>query len=460
MPRLETKLKTTFFAAPSRHRSPTFLELLLSLQQTSGGFRTYSGHAYWRMNATAAQLWPWLALLQLEAKTIFLRPPATAAAYFRRQAAAQTRCPSLDRLVDDGLSFTPISADFSPAMQKLCAGTSPANETVRCVLSNREAAAAASALLFSAHPGSSLRPRVFWEVDQPARVVLPRGRPSEAMLGSLQANGYARVDDWGLDMDTLSSQAAAHLERANQRRVAKHRPAPLSVTSREPLPALAPLLSNRSLARIISTYLGGRARYDGHVILHLSPNASLKTYSSANWHHDRCGRRLKLWIYLHNVQADGKPTLVAAGTHNAMHFSLAAGKLGWLARFRDSYVRDRHSVAAMTGRQGGGFVFDTNALHGTDMSGPLGRTAIILEFHPHGKISRLIKERGAEPLGPCPSLTERGRPTWPLGVPGLPLYPNERDEGAAGRWRRLKHVSVKHRRRRASKARGGPLRDE
>ena len=128
--------------------------------------------------------------------------------------------------------------------------------------------------------------------------------------------------------------------------------------------------------------------------------------------------------------------------------------------FRDSYVRDRHSVAAMTGRQGGGFVFDTNALHGTDMSGPLGRTAIILEFHPHGKISRLIKERGAEPLGPCPSLTERGRPTWPLGVPGLPLYPNERDEGAAGRWRRLKHVSVKHRRRRASKARGGPLRDE
>ena len=401
--------------------------------------------------------WPWLALLQLEAKTVFLRPPATAAAYFRQQAAAQTRCPSLDRLVDDGLSFTPISADFTPAMQKLCAGSS-ANETVRCVLSNREAAAAASALLFSAHPGSSLRPRVFWEVDQPARVVLPRGRPSKAMLSSLQAHGYARVDDWGLDMDTLSSQARQSLERASRRRAGKS--SPLSVTSREPLPALAPLLSNRSLARMISTYFGGRARYDGHVILHLSPNASLKTYSSANWHHDRCGRRLKLWIYLHDVQANGKPTLVAAGTHNAMHFSLAAGKLGWLARFRDSYVRDRHSVAAMTGRQGGGFVFDTNALHGTDMSGPLGRTAIILEFHPHGKIGRLIKERGAEPLGPCPSLTERGRPTWPLGVPGLPLYPNEeRDEGAAGRWRRPKHESLKHRRRRVSKARGGPPRE-
>ena len=411
------------------------------------------------MNATAAQHWPWLALLQLEAKSIFLRPPATAAAYFRQQAAAQTRCPSLDRLVDDGLSFTPISADFTPAMQKLCAGSS-ANETIRCVLSNREAAAAASALLFSAHPGSSLRPRVFWEVDQPARVVLPRGRPSEAMLDSLQAHGYARIDDWGLDMDALSSQAAAHLDRASQRRADKHRPEPLSVTSREPLPALAPLLSNRSLARMISTYLGGRARYDGHVILRLSPNASLTTYSSANWHHDRCGRRLKLWIYLHDVQANGKPTLVAAGTHNAMHFSLAAGKLGWLARFRDSYVRDRHTVAAMTGRRGGGFVFDTNALHGTDMSGPLGRTAVILEFHPHGKISRLIKERGAEPLGPCPSHTERGRPMWPVGVPGLPLYPSEeRDEGAgAGRWRG--HESVKHWRRRASKARGGGPRRE
>ena len=401
------------------------------------------------MNATAGS-WPWLALLQLEARTVFLRPPATAAAYFKQQAAAQAVCPSLDRLVDDGLSFTPISADFTPAMQKLCAG-GYANETARCVLSHREAAAAAHALLFSAHPGSSLRPRVFWEVDQPARVLLPRGRPSNAMLDSLQARGYARVDNWGLDMDALSSEAAAHLERANRRRAGKR--TPLSVTSRAPLPALAPLLSNRSLARTISTYLGGRARYDGHVILHLSPNASLKTYTSANWHHDRCGRRLKLWIYLHDVQADGKPTLVAGGTHNAMHFSLAAGKLGWLARFRDSYVRDRHSVAAMTGRRGGGFVFDTNALHGTDMSGPLGRTAVILEFHPHGKISRLIKERGSEPLGPCPSFTERGRPMWPLGVPGLPLYPSEeRDEGAAGRWRG--HESMKHRRRRASKARG------
>ena len=411
------------------------------------------------MQAASNGYWPWLALLQLEAKTVFLRPPATAAAYFRQQAAAQTRCPSLDRLVDDGLSFTPISADFTPAMQKLCAGSS-ANETVRCVLSNREAAAAASALLFSAHPGSSLRPRVFWEVDQPARVVLPRGRPSEAMLDSLQAHGYARIDDWGLDMGALSSQAAAHLDRASQRRADKHRPEPLSVTSREPLPALAPLLSNRSLAHMISTYLGGRARYDGHVILRLSPNASLTTYSSANWHHDRCGRRLKLWIYLHDVQSDGKPTLVAAGTHNAMHFSLAAGKLGWLARFRDSYVRDHHSVAPMTGRRGGGFVFDTNALHGTDMSGPLGRTAIILEFHPHGKIGRLIKERGSEPLGPCPSLTERGRPTWPLGVPGLPLYPNEeRVEGAAGRWRRPKHESVKHRRRRVNRSRGAPPRE-
>ena len=84
-----------------------------------------------------------------------------------------------------------------------------------------------------------------------------------------------------------------------------------------PLPALEPLLRNKQVAKVISTYLGGGARFDGHVVLELSNGTSIKDYLSGYWHHDRCGRRLKLFIFLHDVKRDGRPTVVAAGARHS-----------------------------------------------------------------------------------------------------------------------------------------------
>eukprot|EP00966_Prymnesium_polylepis_P165904 3834867-Prymnesium_polylepis.2 len=41
-----------------------------------------------------------------------------------------------------------------------------------------------------------------------------------------------------------------------------------------------------------------------------------RNYTSSTWHHDRCGRRLKLFLFLHDVAPNGRPTLVASGSHN------------------------------------------------------------------------------------------------------------------------------------------------
>ena len=76
-----------------------------------------------------------------------------------------------------------------------------------------------------------------------------------------------------------------------------------------------------------------------------------------------------------------------------------------VSRFTQGYAQHVASqlgveVTPLTGPAGGGFLFDTNALHrgmhdsGTEES----RTAVILEFHAHGKIAGL---RGHD--GPCPS---------------------------------------------------------
>ena len=96
-------------------------------------------------------------------------------------------------------------------------------------------------------------------------------------------------------------------------------------TSHATLPALEPLLRNKTIAKLISDYFGGPARYDGHTILQLLPSATAKTYASYQWHHDRCGRRLKLWVYVHDIpDLSYHPTLVARGTQGNLYYSLDA----------------------------------------------------------------------------------------------------------------------------------------
>ena len=83
-------------------------------------------------------------------------------------------------------------------------------------------------------------------------------------------------------------------------------------------------------------------------------------YWSGYWHHDRCGRRLKAFLFLHDVLPDGRPTMVANASHRTHYFSY-----DWLkgSRFADKYIRANYDVVPMTGKRGGGFIFDTNAIH-------------------------------------------------------------------------------------------------
>jgi hypothetical protein len=76
--------------------------------------------------------------------------------------------------------------------------------------------------------------------------------------------------------------------------------------------------------------------------------------------------------------------------------------MGQLARFSGAYINCTYTVDAMTAPAGGGFLFDTNALHSAAEfpKNNITRTAIILEFHPHDKVNS-IKKHGFK--NPCPS---------------------------------------------------------
>ena len=84
-------------------------------------------------------------------------------------------------------------------------------------------------------------------------------------------------------------------------------------------------------------------------------------YVAGHWHSDRAGRRLKLFVYLHDVDpVEGHPTLVAKGSQHLVHFSHDSYAN---SRYRDEFVRGEYEVLSLSGRRGQGFLFDTNALH-------------------------------------------------------------------------------------------------
>lgn len=225
-------------------------------------------------------------------------------------------------------------------------------------------------------------------------------------------HGFALVRDWNLDVAALRMQAEEALRHAKpsgpvQRIVMPH------------LDALQPLLANASLGRLLRDYLGGPVRYDGHVLLRLTRRVTRANYNSANWHHDRCGRRLKVFVFLHDVDAACHCTVVAPGSHRqwyALHGTPATAT----SRFREQHIRRHYEPLPLTGRGGGGFVFDTNGLHKVQIGHNTTRTAVVLEFHAHGKLPRLHGDH------PCPSLDPfRETVQGQRGIRAVPMYPPE-----------------------------------
>jgi hypothetical protein len=251
-----------------------------------------------------------------------------------------------------------------------------------------------------------------------------------AMLKSLRVNGFAAVRDWrsfGVDIDSLS----VVVERSSADALNSDRGAGV-------LEPLEPLLrSSLDFHWLLNQYMGapkvgepdsGGVRYDGHLIKNTTAVWSRKRMSqfpAGRWHHDRCGRRIKAFVYLSDVTSESHPTLIAAGTHETLYYTHDPHHIV-LSRYSDAAVRHHHVVHPMLGRRGGGFLFDTNVLHRIDMDGTKPRLLLALEFHPRGKIKRL---RGSGL--PCPSRSrdlggDRGR-SWKLwgGARGYPLYPHE-----------------------------------
>lgn len=116
--------------------------------------------------------------------------------------------------------------------------------------------------------------------------------------------------------------------------------------------------------------------------------------------------------------------MIAPGTHHTAYYTYEHEDLQ-LSRFADAHVRKHHRVVPMLGPRGGGFLFDSNALHKIEMEGSVSRQAVVLEWHAHHKVPALATFNA-----PCPSRRRnprerRNRAVWMDGLHGYPLYPPE-----------------------------------
>lgn len=274
-----------------------------------------------------------------------------------------------------------------------------------------------------APPSAAAPPSAVPTADTPAPT--PAAKPAaKQLLQSLLSDGFVQIADLGLNTTALTEQAYTALARDGVRSYRND-----IVTSRARLPALEPLLHNTTLAHAVRGYLGGSARFDGYATFKLTAQATTQTYPSGWWHHDRCGRRLRMFVYVHDVALDGRPTLAARGSHNVLSYYSYLDNIA-LTRFSDAFVRKRHEVVPLVGRAGGGFLLDTNALHRAQLDGARERIAILLEWHGHNKIPSLAGHDAVMAL-PCPSI-KSGPWSWTGGMPGWPLYP---PDAGARPWR-------------------------
>ncbi|KAG8465107.1 hypothetical protein KFE25_012470 [Diacronema lutheri] len=257
---------------------------------------------------------------------------------------------------------------------------------------------------------ASTYPLRFLHADVPsryrARTPALRGG-ARSLFERLARDGFVRITRWeGIDIAEITRVAMAALD-AQQRRLSgsARSPAPVVVARPAALaPLLAPLFANLSIRRAVDAYVGSdgaRACSYGYSALRLNDGTSPINYLSSLWHHDRVGRRLKLFVFLHDVDAaQGRPTVVARGTHNYVWYS-ASGMVD--SRFDGGWVEAHFDAVPMDGPRGGGFLFDTNALHVGRWQGAHPRSVVIVELDREGRCRGLIGSGSDAIEAPCPS---------------------------------------------------------
>jgi len=223
--------------------------------------------------------------------------------------------------------------------------------------------------------------------------------PDNDMAAGLRRDGHFLVDDWGLSSAQLELLTNTTRYILATRGHLSAKGGVESYVGRD-IPHLALWLDNPTLRAALKAHLGGAYVMTRAAILRLTNRLSSESgYASALWHHDRCGRRVKAFLFLHDVSADGRPTWIANASHDTIYYTYDESTQ--LSRFATSWVSANYRTVPALGRKGGGFVFDTNTVHRGQPDGARPRTVWLADFILAEKQSALRKINFFRYRSPC-----------------------------------------------------------
>eukprot|EP00435_Cladocopium_sp_Y103_P071002 s625_g36.t1 len=282
------------------------------------------------------------------------------------------KCSDLMSVFQDGLYFSQLGMDFTVVHLKRRSFAVEWNASNRTPLARFAATYRDVKELISWYFGRGAETEIVI-VDS-----LYRNRPRPTTLQAapikaaleLQRDGFLRLSALGLDMAQLQLEVAQAFQAAQE---VEARMLRMSM----PWGALDRLFSSDAILELASFYLGADVKVSGYYLLRLKPGLTPAEYSSSTWHHDNCGSRLKLFILLQDVGEDGFYTEIARGSNSMAYYWY---DLDHMSRFDDASVKSFFSVERLFSPAGGGFLFDTNALHRVRVDGQKQRDAVVVEI--------------------------------------------------------------------------------
>ena len=234
-----------------------------------------------------------------------------------------------------------------------------------------------------------------------------RRRLAAQDAGRLDATGAAIIDDWGLSFENVTRISLKAHAALGREVAARRQNVTTGVVEATLLPGdVAAWLAAPRLRAALDAYLGAEAYVRTKIAALRLTNRLKAPYSGAEpnllgypsgfWHHDRCGKRVKAFLFLHDVKKDGRPTLIAEASHRTHYYDY---KDLLQSRFSDDYISSNYDVVPLVGPRGGGFLFDTNTIHRGESAGKRSRTVIIADFMDTRKLDTFKKLRYRGPCG-------------------------------------------------------------
>jgi len=234
-------------------------------------------------------------------------------------------------------------------------------------------------------PRASLYTAAVAALDRTARRTAPDSESARTALSALRQHGYVNLGPI-LELGDVPERIGAAFDQGqaqhegSTRFYLKH---PLTFA-----PRIAGWLQHGVVNQIIKSYLGDGAIYDRCLVWRIPASASERK-TSAVWHHDWCGHRLKLFVLMHDVTEEGRPTQYLRGSHR--------GAWRWmdyeLSRFEDSTVEGKgQQIVKLVGQRGDAILVDTNGLHrATGEGGRQARDIVCLEYSDRRKSDWLAR---------------------------------------------------------------------